>query len=293
MLRLLLSSALVLSACTPSTQCPPTQGVCGTGCIPKDAVCCNDGAGTSSYCANHAAGACSPNPAGTCAAATVGQGQAAFCCDASTNTGSNDCAAGQHHCGLTCRAESESCCARSTDLCSASAGAGGGAGGAGGGGGSATCSLIGTACTTSSLCCDGLTTGTSTGTCSCVYLEGQPCYADGNVSFYRGTECCATNGPTKAMGTVKASCKAGAAQCSSDAQCRAGSRCDPTWDCLSTCSGVGVNPNAKYPCCDGLVLGTTGHNAGFCAVASGKTCFIDGDCASNHCVAGASTATCQ
>lgn len=105
---LMLSSGCELFG-RPVFTCPTGSHPCGNGCIPTAAVCCDDGSGkTSSYCTNGAAG-CFPNDRGCSAVFPAGvEGQ--YCCGESGSIGSNDCPAGQKHCGLLCVAESESCC---------------------------------------------------------------------------------------------------------------------------------------------------------------------------------------
>jgi hypothetical protein len=103
-----------------TAQCPPTQVACGTGCIPKLAACCDSG----SYCTNNAGGGCDPTR--TCRAAFPSGATANYCCAENADIGSNDCPPGQHHCGLGCRAVTESCCSRTTDFCTPEAAADGG-----------------------------------------------------------------------------------------------------------------------------------------------------------------------
>jgi hypothetical protein len=89
-------------------SCPEDTTGCGNGCIPSGGVCCAPGSPTSSsYCTN-AAGACSGNEAGTCPGAFT-SGAAQFCCSTNGSFGSNDCPAGEHHCGLLCWPTSHSC----------------------------------------------------------------------------------------------------------------------------------------------------------------------------------------
>lgn len=122
--------------------CPTNTKECGTGCIPSQGVCCDDGMPpTSSYCTNAAGGGCSANTR-ECQAGFSSGTTAAFCCADQGTIGSNDCPAGQHHCGLLC--QSTPCCPgpgcpgsnvdAGTDAASGGGGASGGAGGTGPGG---------------------------------------------------------------------------------------------------------------------------------------------------------------
>lgn len=88
--------------------CPANTEPCGDGCIPSGGVCCASETDptTTSYCTN-AAGACLPNEivngAARCTAAFPSSQAARYCCNSNGNIGSNDCPAGQHHCGLLCQ----------------------------------------------------------------------------------------------------------------------------------------------------------------------------------------------
>lgn len=113
------AAALVGAACSSgasSFTCPKGQVPCGDGCIPGSGVCCEGhfaGATGSSYCTNTAGGGCFGNPnsaAQTCAAAFPSGVNARYCCSANSSIGSNDCPAGQHHCGLNCQPSGTPCC---------------------------------------------------------------------------------------------------------------------------------------------------------------------------------------
>jgi hypothetical protein len=115
----LLAAALLAVACGSTSghasgafACPTGTSPCGDGCIPSDGgVCCDNGAGTtSSYCTNAAGGGCFANAAGACAAAFPSGTTAQFCCSQNATAGSNDCPAGQHHCGLECMPADHACC---------------------------------------------------------------------------------------------------------------------------------------------------------------------------------------
>ena len=106
---------LALAGCPSNANvvaCPTGTSPCGNGCIPSaNSVCCDDGTQhTSSYCTNAAGGGCFENTAQRCAAAFPAGAQASFCCSANGSFGSNDCPAGQHHCGLQCFPAGHSCC---------------------------------------------------------------------------------------------------------------------------------------------------------------------------------------
>ncbi|HEY1690521.1 MAG TPA: hypothetical protein VGG39_00080 [Polyangiaceae bacterium] len=91
-----------------SGGCPDGTETCGNGCIPAAAMCCDEGSATgSSYCTN-AAAICSSNDGGACDGAFTG-GPADYCCSTNGSFGSNDCPAGQHHCGLLCWPTSHAC----------------------------------------------------------------------------------------------------------------------------------------------------------------------------------------
>jgi|APLak6261675434_1056106.scaffolds.fasta_scaffold01529_3 hypothetical protein len=94
-----------------SFTCRAGTHPCGDGCIPTMAVCCDDGSGkTSSYCTNGATG-CFPNSeARACDAVFPSGVRGQFCCGESGTIGSNDCPAGQRHCGTLCLPTSEPCC---------------------------------------------------------------------------------------------------------------------------------------------------------------------------------------
>jgi len=110
LLVVVVSSLACLGAKEPA--CPANTRPCGNGCIPSTGVCCEDpGIPTdqsmgSSYCTNGAGGAtdgaCFSNMDGRCSAAFPATVTAEWCCAASGDFGSNDCPAGQHHCGLLC-----------------------------------------------------------------------------------------------------------------------------------------------------------------------------------------------
>lgn len=90
--------------------CPDDLVPCGNGCRPPDAVCCeNQNAASSSYCTNAAGGGCYPNDRDCQAGFPLGA-VAKFCCAETGTIGSNDCPAGQHHCGLLCQPVDEPCC---------------------------------------------------------------------------------------------------------------------------------------------------------------------------------------
>jgi hypothetical protein len=96
--------------------CAAGTDACGDGCIPLNAVCCDDGSRTtSSYCTNAAGGGCSDNAAGRCSAAFPLNTAADFCCAPNGTFGSNDCPAGQHHCGLLCWPLNHDCAAGGAD----------------------------------------------------------------------------------------------------------------------------------------------------------------------------------
>lgn len=108
---------LVLTGCSGDeegpngpTGCPDPLVQCGNGCVPANAICCDDGSKTtSSFCTNAAVGPCTANTRDCQAAFPSGQ-RAAFCCGDSGTTGTNDCPAGQRHCGLLCRPVDTPCC---------------------------------------------------------------------------------------------------------------------------------------------------------------------------------------
>ena len=90
--------------------CPDDLMPCGDGCRPPDTVCCEGGnAASSSYCTNAAGGGCYPNDRDCQAGFPLGA-VARFCCAETGTIGSNDCPAGQHHCGLLCQPVDEPCC---------------------------------------------------------------------------------------------------------------------------------------------------------------------------------------
>ncbi|MBN2496906.1 MAG: hypothetical protein JXR96_20110 [Deltaproteobacteria bacterium] len=113
-----LALAGVLTACFSldidrGFGCPDGTVPCGNGCRPaKDTVCCDDGTRhTSSYCTNSAGGGCFPNDdSRDCQAGFPLGARAEFCCAANGTFGSNDCPAGQHHCGLLCQPLDVPCC---------------------------------------------------------------------------------------------------------------------------------------------------------------------------------------
>ena len=115
-MRRLLVVLLALWSCSgggPSTfQCPAGTVPCGNGCKPVDGVCCEDqsSSATSSYCTNGAGGGCYANNGRNCQAGFPANTTARFCCAANGTFGSNDCPAGQHHCGLTCKPIDSPCC---------------------------------------------------------------------------------------------------------------------------------------------------------------------------------------
>ena len=103
---------LVLAACSPTTlKCPSGTFPCGNGCIVgADAVCCDSGtAYTSSFCTNAGGGGCFPNTR-NCKASFPSGAMANFCCGVVGSFGSNDCPAGQHHCGQQCFPLDHDCC---------------------------------------------------------------------------------------------------------------------------------------------------------------------------------------
>jgi hypothetical protein len=104
--------ALLIAGCTQSAvTCPTGTFPCGNGCISgNDVVCCDPGnASTSSYCSGSIGGGCYDNDRG-CPLAGSTSAKAAFCCGVLGATGSNDCPAGQHHCGTTCFPLDHDCC---------------------------------------------------------------------------------------------------------------------------------------------------------------------------------------
>jgi hypothetical protein len=115
---LLVAAALLVAGCTkdeggasPSGgfRCPRGLSPCGQGCIPAGAVCCDDGSRkTSSYCTNAAGGGCYGNGQRGCKAGFGGAAE--YCCAANGDFGSNDCPAGQRHCGELCLPLDRPCC---------------------------------------------------------------------------------------------------------------------------------------------------------------------------------------
>jgi hypothetical protein len=113
--------AVAASACSSGcggtgSGCPEGQKVCGNGCIPATGVCCEQpGASASSYCNNAAGGVTEGNclPASTCPAG-IGPDTPRFCCSQDGTFESNDCASGEHHCGLLCYPLSHACVAAGT-----------------------------------------------------------------------------------------------------------------------------------------------------------------------------------
>lgn len=96
---------------TKKFGCPPDTVACGNGCRPaSDTVCCDDGTRyTSAYCTNSAGGGCFVNDRDCQAGFPLGTA-AEFCCASNGTFGSNDCPAGQRHCGLECRDVEVPCC---------------------------------------------------------------------------------------------------------------------------------------------------------------------------------------
>lgn len=287
-----LAGAWLAAACGGAAERPQNQicaantKACGNGCIPESGVCCDVDGTTSSYCTNAAGGGCLPNTGHRCSAAFPAEIQAAYCCDANGDFGSNDCPAGEHHCGLLCQPLARPC---------ATAGVDGGSDG-----GSETCALSGRRCEVGASCCNGLTTvrDATSGLCSCYYVDGQACWAGGNVSPYRSQECCnPPGGGVAGIGIVRSACAATASgTCSQDSDCYVGTGCT-TWGgeqvCQGLCAGGGWTPTAEVPCCAGFVISSTGVTSGMCALASGQLCNFDLECASDSCVPGATTSTCR
>jgi hypothetical protein len=84
-------------------KCAQGSVPCGNGCMPaaNNNVCCAfEGSTTSSYCTS---GSCFDNPNKRC-------GDSQFCCSPSGTIGSDDCPAGQKHCGLGCVPSDQTCC---------------------------------------------------------------------------------------------------------------------------------------------------------------------------------------
>ncbi len=100
---------------------------CGNGRIPASAICCDRGSVTSSsYCTSRAGtntsgtnapAECFDNLAGMCTGSNpfssprsfVPAPLAAYCCSIGGSQGSNDCPAGQYHCGLQCTSDRGGC----------------------------------------------------------------------------------------------------------------------------------------------------------------------------------------
>jgi len=93
---------------------------CGNGRIPASAVCCDKGSVTSSsYCTSrpgtntpgtNAPTECIDNLAGMCTGSNpFSSPRALYCCSIGGSQGSNDCPAGQYHCGLQCTSDRRGC----------------------------------------------------------------------------------------------------------------------------------------------------------------------------------------
>lgn len=112
--RLSLIVCLALIGCSggsSTTKCPTGTLPCGNGCRPSGTICCEDtfASSGSSYCTNSAGGGCFANTR-SCQAGFPANTAAKFCCATSGTIGSNDCPAGQHHCGLLCSPIGTPCC---------------------------------------------------------------------------------------------------------------------------------------------------------------------------------------
>ena len=119
-LAVLVGLVFAMSQCSSGDDrlvlCPKGTWPCGDGCMPQNAVCCDSGdQKTSSFCTNSASGGCSSNPSGggtPCHKQNPFASEVAqFCCAANGDFGSNDCPAGEHHCGLSCQPKDKPCCA--------------------------------------------------------------------------------------------------------------------------------------------------------------------------------------
>ena len=306
-MRRLTLAVLCLAAtlgCAKRPQCPDTQLACGTGCIPQDGVCCSQT--TTAYCGNQSGGSCSANTAGSCAASFPAGASAEFCCSSSSSVGSSDCPAGQHHCGLACRAEAESCCSRTTDGCTAGAAGGGGGGTPSHGGNcllqfahpSCANSTAADCCDSASIGCDGMTVTPQGDFCLVTPLVGQPCFQGGNPDL---PGCCNVHGGHSSVGQYSTRCPSltgSVNDCSSDADCVLGDSCAFSsfygkqvcgFSRATSCMTAADNPGNGYSCCDGLVVGLSGA----CGFPAGASCARGSECASGVCVPGATTATCQ
>ena len=94
-------------------QCPTGTLPCGNGCRPASTICCEgqNSSATSSYCTNSAGAGCYQNTsARNCQAGFPLNTVAQFCCSSNGSFGSNDCPAGQHHCGAICQSINVPCC---------------------------------------------------------------------------------------------------------------------------------------------------------------------------------------
>jgi hypothetical protein len=287
-------AVLLVAGCPggdPAESCPPPTKACGDGCIPASGVCCEvPGADSSSYCAGQGVSTCVTDR--TCAAAFPAEQTARYCCSETGDFGSNDCPAGEHHCGLSCQAAPCVAAPAGTDA-TADPGPDAADGEAAGG----TCVFAGSLCAEDAICCNGqATTRSWDGICSCRYVDGLPCWADDVGAELPDQECCNSPSGTGGMGVVRTPCPATkTGTCTTDADCQVQTKCiffGDEYNCQGVCWGTGTAPTATEPCCEGYVVATRAKIQGQCALASGRMCDYGDECASGTCVPGATNATC-